>query len=372
MKRIRKNAIAILITSAALLLTSCQSTEYRGATMNNLDLTVGRDDFEIIPEDEYLETMKNIVEPTLDEIRYQGTMESNMDRHRIYYEFYDVENEKGTIVLFHGFTEFIEKYNEIIYYFTRNGWDVYMPEHYGHGWSGRSEETKENLSKVVVEEFDIYVNDGFQLVDEVVNRNRDRNKPLVIYGHSMGGGISTALLETFPGHFDAAILSSPMLEVNTGGTPEWLAKFFAGSAKFFGAGENYVFGHGDFTTENFFGTDDCPATSYPRYQYGFEKRLEDEYKQMNGATWYWLDSALEATERITSKENAEKVVIPVLLFQAENDTLVKPEGQLKFASFAKNVNVVFAENAKHEIFNSPDDIAYAYWVTIFDFLDQVL
>ena len=370
----RKNKIITLlcVVCVAGTLISCKSTQFEGATMNVLDKEIERNDFEIIDEDNFIETMKNTVEPRLNSIKKIGTFNSNHGGHRIYYEYYDVPEEKGSVVILHGFTEFIKKYNEIIYYFTNQGYDVYMAEHFGHGYSERSESVGENLSKVAIEDFNVYVDDAFQFVTDIVNKKRDKNKPFILFGHSMGGGIATRLLEEYPSHFDAAILSSPMLEINTGGTPQWLARLVAGSAKTVGLGGNYIFGHGDYTTEDYFSDPDCSATSYPRYKYGFDKRVEDEYLQMNGATWYWLDAAIDATKEAVKEENARRVTIPVLLFQAENDALVRPTGQLEFASKAGNVNVIFVPESHHEVFNTPNEIAYPYWCTIFDFLDIVL
>lgn len=371
MKHLKTITVLVLLCVAGTLI-SCRSTQFEGATMNVLDTSVSRNDFTIIPEDNFGETMKNIVEPKLQSIMENGTFNSNIDNHRIYYEVFDVEKEKGSVVLLHGFTEFIKKYNEIIYYFTEAGYDVYMMEHFGHGYSERSEAVDGNLSKVAVDNFDVYVDDAFQFVTDVVNKKRDRNKPFVLFGHSMGGGIATRLLEKYPAHFDAAILSSPMLDIDTGATPEWMARFVAGSAKAFGAGGNYIFGHSDYTPEELFDDPGCAASSYPRYKYALDLRNENEYLQMNGATWYWLDTAIEATKIAVSEEEARKVRIPVLMFQAEKDSLVESQGQLEFASKAKNVNVIFCPEAHHEIFNAPNEIANAYWITIFDFLDMVL
>ena len=362
----------LMIFGVAGTLISCRSTDFEGATMSVLDTSVSRNDFEIIPEEDFSQTMKTVVEPKLESIMERGTFDSNIGGHRIYYEIYDVEKERGSVVMLHGFTEFIKKYNELIYYFTEAGFDVYIMEHYGHGYSQRSDAVKGNLSKVAVDDFEVYVDDAFQFVTDVVNKKRDKNKPFVLWGHSMGGGIATRLLEKYPAHFDAAILSSPMLDIDTGSTPEWMARFVAGSAKAFGAGGNYIFGHDDFTPEEYFDDPGCSASSYPRYKYGFDLRLENEYFQTNGATWLWLDSAIAATKVATSEDEAKKVRIPVLMFQAEKDALVESQGQLEFASRAHNVNVVFCPEAHHEVFNSPNDIANAYWVTIFDFLDMVL
>ena len=43
----------------------------------------------------------------------------------------------------------------------------------------------------------------------------------------MGGAIGVRYLEEFPLTFDAAILSAPMLGMNTGKYPKWLAKVTA-------------------------------------------------------------------------------------------------------------------------------------------------
>ena len=367
-----KTIFVLMILGVAGTLISCGSTKFEGATMNVLDTSVSRDDFKIVPEDNFDETMKNVVEPKLESIMERGTFASNIGGHRIYYEIFDVEKERGSVVMLHGFTEFTKKYNELIYYFTEAGFDVYIMDHFGHGYSERSEAVDGNLSKVAVDDFDVYVDDAFQFITDVVNKKRDRNKPFVLWGHSMGGGVATRLLEKYPAQFDAAILSSPMLDIDTGGTPEWIARFVAVSAKAFGAGGNYIFGHDDFTPEEYFDDPSCSASSYPRYKYAFDLRTENEYYQTNGATWYWLDSAIKATKVARDYDEAKKVTLPVLMFQAEKDALVESQGQLEFASRAKNVNVIFCPETHHEVFNSPDDIANAYWVTIFDFLDMVL
>lgn len=365
MKRIIATILSIM------LLVSCSTTEHKGKTNNVLPLDIYRDDFTIISEDNYSSTMKNVVEPYLDSIKTVGALYSNRDGHRIYYEYFDIENKKGSVVILHGFTEFIRKYSEIIYYFSQSGYDVYMIEHYGHGYSERRSDVEANLSKVAVDDFDVYTEDVKQFMEEVVIPLSKDNK-LVLFGHSMGGGIATRFLELYPSIFDYAILSSPMIGINMGAVPEWVAKFLSSSANFFGAGDEYIFGHYDWDAIESFEDPDCPATSYPRYSYFFEMRKENQYHQTYGATWSWLNAAVKATEKMVKQSEAEKVKIPVLLFQAETDSLVRNDKQLEFASKADRVHVVMCPYAHHEIFNSPDAVANAYWVTVFDFLDGLI
>ena len=63
------------------------------------------------------------------------------------------------------------------------------------------------------------------------------------------------------------------------------------------------------------------------------------------------------------KENASKVKIPVLLFQSEYDTYVISRGQNKFASYAKDCELIHVKGAKHESYFEKDEI-------LFDFLDK--
>ena len=52
------------------------------------------------------------------------------------------------------------------------------------------------------------------------------------------------------------------------------------------------------------------------------KRIKDIKVVVSSASWYF--ESLKATKKLIKKENASKVKIPVLLFQAEYDTYVIP------------------------------------------------
>ena len=56
---------------------------------------------------------------------------------KIHVQRYLAEKPKGVIIISHGFTEAAPKYDEMIYYFLKAGYHVYMPEHMGHGQSYR-------------------------------------------------------------------------------------------------------------------------------------------------------------------------------------------------------------------------------------------
>ena len=99
----------------------------------------------IIQENEYLDTMKNEVEPYLKAHCREGYIPGAEDIYhekngiigKIHVKRYLADDPKGVVVISHGFTEGAPKYEEMIYYFLQAGYHVYMPEHMGHGQSYR-------------------------------------------------------------------------------------------------------------------------------------------------------------------------------------------------------------------------------------------
>lgn len=89
-----------------------------------------------ISQDNYKEKMINIVEPYLKKNLESGYILGANDL-KLYYEKFIVKKPKANIVICHGFGEFTEKYNELIYYFIKENYSVFILEHRGHGRSQR-------------------------------------------------------------------------------------------------------------------------------------------------------------------------------------------------------------------------------------------
>ena len=160
------------------------------------------------------------VEPYLRSYESEGYIES-YDKAAIYYRTYRNPQAKAGVVISHGFCEFAEKYMEVIYYFLKGGYSVYVPEHRGHGYSDRFVPEGD---KVHIEDYEQYVQDLHFFIKNIVEPAEERK---ILFCHSMGGTIGVRYLEKFPLTFDAAVLSAPMLGMNTGKYPKWLAKVTA-------------------------------------------------------------------------------------------------------------------------------------------------
>ena len=300
----------------------------------------------------YKEDMINKVEPYLKKNLKSGYI-LGMNNSKLYYEKFIIENPKANIVICHGFGECNEKYYELIYYFIQAGYSVFIIEHRGHG---RSQRLGIDKTQINVENFNYYVEDFKKFIDEIVIPN-SKNKELLMFAHSMGGGIGTVFLEEYSNYFKAAVLSSPMYEINTGKIPQLIANIISKSMKLFGLKKRYLPGQTTYTEKKDFVSS---ATSCrERYEYLDQKIKTNKAYQSGGASVLWYLESLKATKNLIKKENASKVKIPVLLFQTEYDTYVNPKAQNKFAAYAANCKLIKIKESKHESYFEKDEIAFS-------------
>ncbi|MDJ0640222.1 MAG: alpha/beta hydrolase [Paracoccaceae bacterium] len=114
------------------------------------------------------------------------------------------ENPKGTVYLFHGRTEYIEKYGKVVRDVTNAGWAVITLDWRGQGLSDRLEED-ERLGHVT--KFSEYQHD-VHAVQSLANEV-GLPSPRVLVAHSMGGciglGALCARLDV-----ERAVFSAPM------------------------------------------------------------------------------------------------------------------------------------------------------------------
>lgn len=318
-----------------------------------------------IYEKNYKDDMRNKVEPLLKEKLEHGYLFGE-NQLKLYYEKFVVQNPKANIVICHGFGECTEKYYELIYYFMLEGYSVFIVQHRGHG---KSQKLGIDESQINVENFDYYIEDFKRFIDQIVIPN-SQNKELFLFAHSMGGGIGTVFLEKYEKCFKAAVLSSPMHEINTGKFPKVIANAISHLMKSFGLKNRYVPGQTPYIEKDDF--EGSATSSRVRYEYLYEKIRDNKAYQSGGSSVSWYLESSKATKKLVKKENASKVTIPVLLLQTEYDSYVKPEAQNKFAEYAADCQLVQIKGSKHESYFEKDEIAFNVLEKIFVFYENNL
>jgi lysophospholipase len=308
-----------------------------------------------IAEENLERQMEETVEPYL-AARVETAVQDGL-----YHEFYPCEDPKGTIVICYGFTEFCDKYHELIYYMLQAGYQVAIQDHRGHGKSFRE---VSDPQLVHVERFDDYVEDLHRFITNVVHPNA-KDRPLYLFAHSMGGCIGALYLEQYPDTFQKAILSSPMLGINNHGVPDWAAKLLCRVACLFGKKKEKLFTMGDFKEDEPFET--CTCNSKARHEHCRKLRREHIEYHTTAATYKWALEALLASKRAIAAKNASKVKTPVLLFSAMDDNFVRAAEQDLFLERIPNGKKVSVES-RHEIARHTNEVLEPFLEEMFAFL----
>lgn len=270
------------------------------------------------------------------------------------------EQIKATVVVVNGRTESYLKYQEFAYELTQQGYQVLMFDHRGQGLSER---LTDNPHKGHIEDFQQYIDDMHQLISRVVLADKahaDQKLPMYLIGHSMGGAISTLYLQQHPQVFQKAALSAPMHGINGKlAYDEWDACRLASAVTLFST-EGYAgFADKPYVAGSFDGNE--LTGSEQRYQWMQRLYQDHPQLQLGGATWGWLDQACSVLPQI--QQQANKIKIPVLVMQAELDSIVSATAQQEFCTvLAENPNsgcvggLQVIKGAKHELLFEQDDI----------------
>ena len=91
----------------------------------------------LLGEEDYLERMQGEVAGWRRQYLHTGKIRS-YDKTPLQYYYALNPEARGTIVVVHGFCEFIGKYRELLYTFFKAGYNVFFYEQRGHGRSGRA------------------------------------------------------------------------------------------------------------------------------------------------------------------------------------------------------------------------------------------
>ena len=172
----------------------------------------------------------------------------------------------------------------------------------------------------------------------------------------MGGGIGALFLEKYQEYFEKAVLSSPMMEINTGNYSENMAYLISKFFIYVGKGNNYIFGQGPFNGE--YNLEESATSNQYRYSRHLNALRANEVLQRNGGSFKWINEAIKATRKL-KKEFKEDVAV------------LYHDGHNTFRKYAKNCKFVRFDNGKHELYFENDDILEPYLKEIVKFYNEI-
>jgi len=261
----------------------------------------------------------------------------------------------GTVVLIQGRTEFIEKYFEVVGELLARGFSVVTFDWRGQGLSSRQ---LPQPTKGHVRDFSEFDADLVAVMNRIVREHG--TKPYHGLAHSMGGNVLLRYLHDFPHEFERAVLTAPMLEVETAPFPGWLARAVARGATAAGATDAFVFGGAaQDPLAQVFETNGV-TTDEARFQRLMACLKAEPRLALGAPTFGWLEAAYRSMELVASEEFAHGIETPVLLIGAAHDQIVHPGADLTLVRRIKRGMYVMLK-AEHEIMMERDEIRRAFW-----------
>ncbi len=265
---------------------------------------------------------------------------------------------RGTVCLFSGRAEFIEKYFEVIADLRRRGFAVATMDWRGQGGSQRM---LSNPRKGYVRGFWEYDRDLIRFMKDIVLP--DCPPPFIGLGHSMGGNI---LLRnaTMPGlWFERIILSAPMIALPESclGTTASRAMIYAEVSSLLGMSTAYVVGGSDEFASNAKFEGNSLTSDYERWIR--TKAVLDRAPALGlgSPTVSWLKGALRSCRLLGATDFPARINVPLLMFAAANDSVVSTRAIEDFAVRAKVSSCILMPGSQHEILQENDAVRTRFW-----------
>lgn len=330
------------------------------AELKTLTLTDGTK-IPYVSEEDYAALMTQEIEPALQKLRTEA--EIQVSGGTLHAENYVIPGAKHALVLLHGYTESAEKFREMVWYFISAGYSVFSYDQRCHG---RSMRLLEDDTIAHVSHFSDYVDDLETFIITCV-RPAIGDLPLDLYAHSMGGGVGAQFLVCHPDTFRHAVLTSPMIAPSAGNIPVWVGYALARTMVLLGKGKSRAFIAGPFDADKEVLETSC-STSAARFDYYKAKRIAHPHLRTCAMTYGWVCESVKQTKLLLNSEKAGAVKTKVLLCQSGLDNMVRAPEQERFVELVPNARLARFDTARHEIYNSTDDVMQPYVRAVLDFL----
>jgi lysophospholipase len=261
----------------------------------------------------------------------------------------------GTVCLFTGRAESIEKYFETVGELRARGFAVAALDWRGQGGSARR---LRDGRKGYVRRFADYQADVETFVREVVLP--DCPPPHFALAHSMGGAVMLRLAHAGSRWFDRFVLSAPMVDL-PGRLTAWPSRVALRLLRLFGSGGAYVPGGTSSVVgcEPFAGN---PLTGDPlRYARNAAIIAEQPALGLGAPTVAWADTAFRAMREFADPAYAARIRQPVLIIAAGADTVVSTPAIERFAIHLRAGAHLVIPGARHELLQEQDRVRAQFW-----------
>jgi lysophospholipase len=267
-----------------------------------------------------------------------------------------LKERHGTVCIFPGRSEFIEKYFEVVGELRRRGFAVAVLDWEGQGGSSR---LLRNALKGHVKDFARYEDDLTLFMSDVVLP--DCPPPYYALGHSMGATVLLNAATKKGCWFSRMVLSAPMLKLVSLPVSQPTLARFAGAASFCGFGGSMVPGGMKtyLASQNFEGN--LLTSDRERFLRNLSVLQAAPELCVGPPTIGWLRCAVAAMGAIDDAKFPSRLRVPVLMLAAGEDRIVSSKAVEDLSFRLKVGSQILLRGARHEIMQERDAIREQFW-----------
>jgi len=271
---------------------------------------------------------------------------------------------RGTVCIFQGRGEWIEKYFETVRDLRARGFAVATIDWRGQGLSERA---LADRRKGFVRDFSEYDADLEGFMREIVLP--DCPPPLFAIGHSTG---ATVLIRAaYRGHrwFDRVVLIAPLVGLaDAGALPA--ASMIVRVLRLTGFGTMYVPGAAGAALETRPFADNIVTSDPVRYARSAAILEAEPALAVGRPTVAWVDAAFRATRTIRERGYASQIRQPMLIVSAGQDVVVSNAAIEEFASQLRSGSQLVVVGARHELLMEQDRFRSQFWAAFDAFVPE--
>lgn len=269
---------------------------------------------------------------------------------------------KGTICIFPGRSEFIEKYFETISEWLARGFAVVAMDWRGQGGSSRR---LANAHKGHVDDFAVYRRDLAALLSFIEER---LPKPFYALAHSMGAAALLDALAHGEARFARAALSAPMIGLYGVPLNGWRANAVR-ALNLIGLGGMFLPGRQRHIASAFAPFEDNALTSdLQRYERNARILIGAPNLAVGAPTISWTAAAFRLMRAMQRPSYGLTLRVPVLILGAGDDTIVSTRAAEALATRLRGTDCITIPGARHEILMERDIYRRQAWAALDRFL----
>jgi lysophospholipase len=270
------------------------------------------------------------------------------DEARLRIAFWPADRARGTILIFPGRTEYIEKYGRVARDLTAAGYTAACIDWRGQGFSDRLADDR-LLGHVL--HFQDYQKDVSALLDAA--RALQLPEPLFLLAHSMGGCIGyRALAQGLP--VARAVFTAPMWGIRMTARQRSAAAVLPGLARLAGQQNRYTPGNRPVVFDPETGFAANPLTGDPDHFAYMSRQLKaEEQFVLSGPSLHWLGEALRECRALRGLPRPD---LAVLTFLGTDETVVEPRDVERMHAGWPGAELRVIEGAHHELMMETPEI----------------